>query len=69
MPLPGTGNITVNTTGTTATFAWVPLLPSAITLNNAGNNFGGPVSVTTAAPAFTGTTTNTYNLTQNAPVM
>ena len=68
LPLPGTGNITVNTTGTTATFAGAPLLPSAITLNNAGNNFGGPVSVTTAAPAFTGTTTNTYNLTQSAPV-
>jgi len=39
-----------------------------MTLNNAGNTFGGPVSVTTAAPAFTGTTTNTYNLTQSAPV-
>ncbi|BFU94970.1 MAG: hypothetical protein NTNFB02_16920 [Nitrospira sp.] len=68
LPLPGTGNITVNTTGTTATFAGPPLLPSAITLNNAGNQFGGPVSVTTAAPAFTGTTTATHNLTQSAPV-
>ena len=68
LPLPGTGSITVNTTGTTATFAGPPVLPQAINLGNAGNTFGGPVSVTTAAPAFTGTTTNTYNLTQSAPV-
>ncbi|MDF0646005.1 MAG: hypothetical protein P0111_18405, partial [Nitrospira sp.] len=68
LPLPGTGNITVTTTGTTATFAGPPLLPAAMTLNNAANNFGGPVAVTTAAPAFTGSTTNTYNLTQSAPV-
>ncbi len=68
LPLPGTGNITVNTTGTTATFASGPILPTAINLNNAGNNFGGPVSVTTAAPGFTGSTANTYNLTQTAAV-
>ena len=68
LPLPGTGNITVNTTGTTAAFAGAPLLPQAINLNNASNTFGGSVSVTTAAPTFTGTTTNTYNLTQSAPV-
>ncbi len=68
LSLPGTGNITVNTTGTTAAFAGAPLLPQAISLNNASNTFGGSVSVITAAPAFTGTTTNTYNLTQSAPV-
>ncbi|WP_080885985.1 hypothetical protein [Nitrospira japonica] len=68
LPLPGTGNITVTTTGTTATFAGPPLLPSAITLGNTANQFGGPVSVTTAAPAFTGSTTATHNLTQSAPV-
>jgi hypothetical protein len=68
LPLPGTGNITVTTTGTTATFAGAPLLPQAINLNNASNTFGGSVSATTAAPAFTGTTTNTYNLSQSAPV-
>ncbi|MBA5867991.1 MAG: filamentous hemagglutinin N-terminal domain-containing protein [Nitrospira sp. CR1.3] len=68
LPLPAAGNITVTTTGTSATFAGPPLLPQAINLGNAGNTFGGPVSVTTAAPAFTGTTTNTYNLTQSAPV-
>ena len=68
LALPGAGDITVNLTGSTASFAGAPLLPQAITLGNAGNIFGGPLSVTTAAPAFTGTTTNTYNLTQSAPV-
>ncbi len=68
LALPAAGDITVSLTGSTASFAGAPLLPQAITLGNAGNSFGGPVSVTTAAPAFTGTTTNTYNLTQSAPV-
>ncbi len=68
LALPAAGDITVNLTGNTASFAGAPLLPQAITLGNAGNSFGGPVSVTTAAPAFTGTTTNTYNLTQSAPM-
>ncbi|BCA55373.1 hypothetical protein W02_25130 [Nitrospira sp. KM1] len=68
LPLPGTGPITVTTTGTTATFTGPALLPSAIMLNNAGNHFSGPVSVTTATSAFTGTITNTYHLTQSAPV-
>ena len=68
LPLPGSGAVTVNTTGTTTTFGGPPLLPSAINLTHAGNNFGGTVRFTTAAPAFTGATPNTYNLTQSAPV-
>ncbi len=68
LALPATGNVTVNLTGTHATFAGAPLLPAAVTLSNAGNSFVGTVSVTTAAPAFTGTVTNTYHLTQSAPV-
>jgi filamentous hemagglutinin family protein len=68
LALPAAGNITVNLTGTKATFAGAPLLPAAMILFNAGNNFGGTVSVTSASPAFTGTVTNTYNLTQSAAV-
>src|SRR5207244_3043941 len=68
LALPAAGNITVNLTGTKATFAGAPLLLSAMILSNAGNNFGGTVSVTTASPAFTSTVTNTYNLTQSAAV-
>ncbi len=68
LALPAAGKITVQLTGTTATFAGPPLLPAAVTLPNAGNSLGGTVSVTTVAPAFTGTVTNTYNLTQSAAV-
>src|SRR5205807_4101877 len=68
LALPVAGNITVNLTGTKGTFAGALLLPAAVILANAGNNFGGTVSVTTASPAFTGTVTNTYNLTQSAAV-
>ncbi len=68
LALPAAGNITVNLTGTKATFAGAPLLPAAVILANAGNTFGGTVSVTTASPVFTGTVTNTYNLTQSAAV-
>jgi len=68
LTLPTAGDITVNTTGTTASFAGGPLLPVAINLSNASNSFGGSVQVTTAAPAFTGSTPATYNLTQSALV-
>ena len=68
LPLPSSGNITVNLTGTQATFAGAPILPSAVNLSNTGNNFGGTVSVTTASPAFTGRVSNTHNLAQTAPV-
>ncbi len=66
--LPAAGDITVNTTGTTASFAGGPILPVAINLSNASNSFGSSVQVTTAAPAFTGSTPATYNLTQSASV-
>jgi Repeats of unknown function (DUF5649) len=68
LSLPATGNITVNTTGNTATFAGPRLVPQAINLNNASNNFGGTVAVITAAPAFTGIAPSSYNLMQSAPV-
>ena len=68
LALPTAGNITVNLTGTQATFAGAPVLPAAVSLANAGNSFGGTVSVTTASPAFTGTVTNTHNLMQSAAV-
>jgi hypothetical protein len=68
LALPAAGNITVNLTGTKANFAGAPILPTAVILSNTGNNFGGTVSVATASPAFTGTVTNTYNLTQSAAV-
>ena len=68
LPLPGTGSVTVNTTGTTTTFGGAPIPAQAIDLTNAGNSIGGTVRFTTAAPAVTGSTQNTYNLTQSAPV-
>ena len=68
LALPAAGDITVNTTGTTASFAGGPILPVAINLSNASNSFGSSVQVTTAAPAFTGSTPATYNLTQSASV-
>jgi trimeric autotransporter adhesin len=68
LSLPSSGNITVSLTGTQATFAGAPILPSAVNLSNPGNNFGGTVSVTTASPAFTGNVTNTHNLAQTSPV-
>ena len=34
LPLPSSGNITVNLTGTQATFAGAPILPSAVNLSN-----------------------------------
>ena len=68
LPLPGSGAVTVNTTGTTTTFGGPPLLGQAIDLTHAGNSIGGTVRFTTAAPAVTGATQNTYNLTQSAPV-
>jgi hypothetical protein len=68
LPLPSSGNITVNSTGTQTTFAGAPILPSAVNLSNTGNNFGGTVSVTTASPAFTGSVTHTHNLAQTSPV-
>ena len=37
-------------------------------ITHAGNSIGGTVRFTTAAPAVTGATQNTYNLTQSAPV-
>ena len=68
LPLPGTGSVTVNTTGTTTTFGGAPIPAQAIDLTHAGNSIGGTVRFTTAAPAVTGSTQNTYNLTQSAPV-
>ncbi len=68
LPLPGSGSVTVNTTGTTTTFGGPPILGQAIDLTHAGNSIGGTVRFTTAAPAVTGSTQTTYNLTQSAPV-
>ena len=68
LPLPASGSVTVNTTGTTTTFGGPPILGQAIDLPHAGNSIGGTVRFTTAAPAVTGATQNTYNLTQSAPV-
>ena len=68
LPLPASGNITVNLTGTQATFAGTPILPSTVNLSNSGNSFGETVSVTTASPAFTGSVTDTHNLAQTSSV-
>jgi len=41
LPLPSSGNITANLTGTQASFAGAPILPSAVNLSTTRNNSVG----------------------------
>ena len=65
--LPGSGNVTVNLTTAVTTFNAPPRSGTAVLLNDFGNNFGGAVSVATAAPAvMSGPNLASYNLVQSA---
>ncbi|MFO0775093.1 MAG: filamentous hemagglutinin N-terminal domain-containing protein [Nitrospiraceae bacterium] len=68
LPLPGSGDVMIHTSGSTSLFSGAPLTGSAITLTNPGNTFGGSVRFSTTSPALTSTALQTYNLTQSAPV-